>query len=229
MACWAIWSDRNKLVHGDSISLASIKSNWIRSYLDSFKKANSRRKPNQLAHRLRASDENRPSRWLPPPSDYWKLNVDAACLQSTSLSGLGTVCRKKNGDLMFASSHFVDFWMDPLRAEVRAVWEGLKNALSMGCLRLRVESYSLLAINFINKNSLVWEDMEADVAKVWELIPQFLDINFSFIPRHCNKLADLVAKYARSSRLPQFGWAISQFGYVMKSSWTFCLLPMWRE
>lgn len=56
-----------------------------------------------------------------------------------------------------------------------------------------------MTIKFINKESVVWDDEEAEVAKIWELIPCFSKIVFSHVPRNCNRAADVVAKVARSS------------------------------
>lgn len=39
--------------------------------------------------------------------------------------------------------------------------------------------------------------MEALVESIWELIPFFDDISFDFVPRPCNKEANLIARNAR--------------------------------
>lgn len=36
----------------------------------------------------------------------------------------------------------------------------------MGCLKLKVESDSLMTINFIKRSLVVWDDVEAEVAKI---------------------------------------------------------------
>lgn len=39
ITCWAIWSDRNNVIHGKPISLPKIKCDWISSYIQNFSHA----------------------------------------------------------------------------------------------------------------------------------------------------------------------------------------------
>lgn len=99
---------------------------------------------------------------------------------------------------MAAASIYFDFPMEAQLAELSGILEGMKLALRWGCLNLQVEeSDCQLAINFITKKSIVWNDVEAVVMVIWELIPFFINITFKFVPRQYNKEADLLAKYAR--------------------------------
>lgn len=45
----------------------------------------------------------------------------------------------------------------------------------------------------------MWNDVEAVavVLAIWELIPFFSNISFSFVPRNCNRDADRLAKFAK--------------------------------
>lgn len=81
---------------------------------------------------------------------------------------------------------------------MRAIFEGMRFSLRMG-VALLVESDCLMAMKFI-KNSSV----EAEVARIRELKSFFEVVDFSFIPRQCNKVADSLAKYARSSKVSEF-------------------------
>lgn len=74
VVCWAIWNGRNKLVHGEIIPPISIKSRWIKNYLESFRKENSRESPNQSKTCVRTQRTRVPSAWSPPPDGFWKLN-----------------------------------------------------------------------------------------------------------------------------------------------------------
>lgn len=111
--CWAIWTDRNKTVHGDPIPPTQIRGRWIREYLDSFVKANSRIDSRRIFYRGK-TPSSAPACWTPPPDGIWKLNTDAACSHLESATGLGSSIRDKNGDIVAASSIFLDLALSPL-------------------------------------------------------------------------------------------------------------------
>lgn len=108
VTCWAMWSDMNKLVHGDVIPPASIKSKLIRNYIESLKKTNSR-DPNHASNCICDLRLRIPTSWSPPLEGFWKLDSYAACLHSPSSTGMGMICRNKEGGIMIASSRFYDF------------------------------------------------------------------------------------------------------------------------
>lgn len=196
VTCWAIWSDRNKVVHGESIPPPQIKSRWIKEYLEAYLHANGRgaraKKP-EIKSKMYSSQSEC---WSPPPDGFWMLNSDASCSSSTPATGLGILIRDKNGKIKAASSIHLEFNLSPLLAELKAVVEGMHLASSLGCSNLIVASDCQMAINFINKKSTSWCEVEAVVENIWSLKGAFNSIDFIFVPRKCNESADCVAKYA---------------------------------
>lgn len=83
-------------------------------------------------------------------------------------------------------------------AELRAISEGMKIAQSVACKKLIVESDSQVAINFLNKISVGWSDLEAVLEEVWSQVDKFDFVEFRYIPRWCNAFADFLAKFACS-------------------------------
>lgn len=116
-------------------------------------------------------DRNR--RWSPPNGVFWKLNSDAACSKEVSMTSLGMICRNFEGKVTVAASKALDVRLEAHIAELWAILEGLKLVISLGCTMLVVESDCQLAINFINKVSLIWSDSEAIVLSIWSLLPFF--------------------------------------------------------
>lgn len=72
--------------------------------------------------------------------------------------------------------------------------EGLKLALSKGCMRIEVFSDSQMAVKFITKKAVVWNKVEMLMEDIWSLMISFNDVNFYYAPRSCNKVADFLAK-----------------------------------
>lgn len=173
---------------GNQSLLSPIKSKWINDYLKSYLRANSKASSNDANYRQsQISPSNSIVCWSPPPDGYWKLNTNVTCSASPLSTGLGLLCRDKNGDIMVASSIYLDFQMEVHMAELKGILEGMKIALSLGFTKVKVESDCLLAIRFITKKSEVWNDVDALVESIWGLMSSFCDISFYFVPRPCNK------------------------------------------
>lgn len=193
---WTIWTDINKFVHGESIPPSQVRSNWIKEYLDSFWKANANDPRSKFVGSKTIASSSRNVYGLLPSDGFWLLNTDAACSSLRQDSGLGALIRDKNGKIVAASSNFLDYYMDPLMAELKAILEGLSLALSMGCLNIKVVTDCQMASNFITKKAAVWSEVEALVEEIWSLMGQFHNIDFHYIPRLCNVSGDSLAKYA---------------------------------
>lgn len=105
VTCWAIWTDRNKTIHNESIPPIQVRSKWIKDYLEEFWRANSSN-PRLNAEDLReTSFLDRYNGWIPPPDGFWKLHTDAACSSSKPETSLGILIRDNHGKMVVASSH----------------------------------------------------------------------------------------------------------------------------
>lgn len=71
-------------------------------------------------------------------------------------TSLGILCRDKNGDIMVASSIFLDFQMEVHMAKLKGIFEGMKIALGLDCTKVKVESDCLLVIKFISKKHMMF-------------------------------------------------------------------------
>lgn len=141
VTCWSIWNDRNKYVHGEIIPDINFKSQWIVKYLEDFRKANPRNSERSMNNRGSENTSSRPNEcWKPSQVGSWKLNCDAACVVNPPSTGVGAICRNKDGKAMAAEAKYQDFYLDPLSAELWAILEGVQRALSLGCMRLEIES-----------------------------------------------------------------------------------------
>lgn len=128
----------------------------------------------------------------------WKLNVDAAWQSSPPSTGIGAICRDPLGVVVGALTSHYDMDFTPPMAEMMAIIEGMKLSISLGCNNISVESDNLQTINFINGSSELRNEIGSLVKEIRQLSSAFNIISFSFISRNCNKIADAIAKRAKS-------------------------------
>lgn len=65
--------------------------------------------------------------------DYWKINVDAAWIPSIPTTGIGVIFRNSNGEAIAASTISLDANIGAPLFALRAIYEGMVFAKSMGC------------------------------------------------------------------------------------------------
>lgn len=132
---------QKKKIHGEKIPPIHIRSKWIEEYLRTFLQANSRNRPPSTDDRHQQSTQSiHQDSWSPPPEGFWKMNSVASCSISPPSSGLGILCRNKDGECMLVFSLLFDFFMEPQIAELRGILEGMRLSLRWGCSKLLVES-----------------------------------------------------------------------------------------
>jgi len=72
--CWLIWNQRNSVLHGSNLQEPTLLNVRARNYLDKYKGAQAQ---------LEAPVSNgQPQAWQPPKGSVYKLNFDAAVLQT---------------------------------------------------------------------------------------------------------------------------------------------------
>ncbi|XP_030936552.1 uncharacterized protein LOC115961769 [Quercus lobata] len=138
---WAIWSNRNSIVHKDG-GLS----------------------PLQVWHRARSAVEEftcstswdfglvRPasSRWSPPPPGVFKVNVDGASSEQEGSSSVGVVIRDFNGQVVAALCLPLQSYFSTELSEVFALEQGVLFAQELQLPRIIVEFDALAVIQAVN-------------------------------------------------------------------------------
>lgn len=115
VTCWSICNDRNKVIHGEAIPTLKFRSKWILDYLKNYRRSNSREAVERINfQRSDSVAQSSPTCWFPPQSGFWKLNTDVACLPSPPTTGVGSICRNSNGEVLIASTKNLDFCMEAI-------------------------------------------------------------------------------------------------------------------
>ncbi|XVF14287.1 hypothetical protein REPUB_Repub09cG0045900 [Reevesia pubescens] len=82
-----------------------------------------------------------------------------------------------------------------LHAEILAILHGIILAKDHGCLKVKVERDSLVAISYLSKlSSSLWE-WQSVAMDISVLSSGFEDCSFHYVPRACNRLAHNLSKY----------------------------------
>ncbi|MQM23530.1 hypothetical protein Taro_056595, partial [Colocasia esculenta] len=95
-------------------------------------------------------------RWIPPLSNF-SLNVDGTCKGNPGVCGGGGCIRDSHGNVHVAFSHFCGDGTSMI-AEVRALYDGLKLAASIGFQLSTVYSDSQSLVKSIEEKKMIsWQ------------------------------------------------------------------------
>ncbi|KAL4386440.1 hypothetical protein GQ457_09G009190 [Hibiscus cannabinus] len=132
------------------------------------------------------------ARWVLPPRDWFKVNVDGARDHRTGLAACGGLIRDHEGRWVrdFARSVGV---CSPIESELWAVHEGLVQAWALGLRRVVVEVDSLSVLRLmLHRNDT--EVPMTIVHHIFELLSRDWLIKFVHVYREANAVADRLAK-----------------------------------
>ncbi|XP_060965485.1 uncharacterized protein LOC115720373 [Cannabis sativa] len=201
---WAIWIERNNIIHGKKARCAQNLAAFASVFLQNFRAAQQRSSaaipvttpatpalPHQPLPRLSAS-----AAWHPPAAGTFKLNTDATVDISTHKTGLGAVLRNANGHVKAALSMPM---LDNLKShemEAKSLFYGLNWALQHHLPIDQIEMDALMVVNALkapfNSNS-EFSDLILDVLS---LLSFFSNVRVSHVNRVANSAAHGLAKFA---------------------------------
>lgn len=139
---WYLWYNRNNFFHNGKCfmtgPLVSICSKFNKDYVVANIMGSS------------GSATSRPG-WVPSCAGCLKLNTDAGWDRATSDASCGVVVRDSQGEVVSSASQKYKLVQDVLKAELLAVFLGVKLAVDTGLKIEVVECDSLLVVHEINK------------------------------------------------------------------------------
>ncbi|TXG55030.1 hypothetical protein EZV62_020286 [Acer yangbiense] len=101
---------------------------------------------------------------MPPESENFKLNVDAAIDKDRGRVGIGLIIRDCNGEVLASCAQRIDDFCTPMVAEAVAILRGLMFAREVGIWPQVVESDAKAVVDLVNCDGLICSDMDADRA-----------------------------------------------------------------
>ena len=184
---WAIWSNRNKLVHNDSPLSPSQVWNLTICTLEDFKMA--------------ASLDILPSRhsqnrWEAPPQGVFKINVDGATSDHGRNSSIRVIIRDCNGLVVAALSKYLPGRFAADQVEALAMEQGILLAQELQLSRVILESDALAVVQALNDNS-TGNELGHILQGILPLCESFGFCSFKHVNRVFNVVAHELAQLAR--------------------------------
>ncbi|KAF7821403.1 uncharacterized protein G2W53_026858 [Senna tora] len=155
---------------------------------------------NVIARALVGNDLEVPSilRWEKPRFPYIKLNVDAAMKENRDRA-IGGVLRDWDGLVTGAFISSTPNLNDVVVVGALAVEKGMKVAREAGMKDIIVNCDSRLVVDMLNarcNHTSLWSSV---CTNILNLSCAFNDVIFRWIPRVCNKSADVMSRVAKNS------------------------------
>ena len=141
-----------------------------------------------------------PQQWQPPDEVTFKVNFDDAVFKSCNQAGLGVIVRDWRGEAIGALSTSVPTTQTIVELEAFTCHRVVLFAMELGLQDVVFEGDSLQVIQALNLDSTdhltyghILEDIRTHVAAL-------SSFEFIFNTRHCNVVADALAKKAKNCR-----------------------------
>lgn len=135
--------------------------------------------------------------WKPPDMGVAKVNCDGAVSHNPRNAACGGVIRDTYGNMIVAfAKHLGD--CSSLQAELWAIFYGVQLAKDRGFDRLKVESDSMIAINFLNKDCVTSHVCYPLVRAILNICQDGMLVSWSHTLREANQVVDALSKYGLS-------------------------------
>ncbi|WMV59000.1 hypothetical protein MTR67_052385 [Solanum verrucosum] len=132
--------------------------------------------------------------------------VDDAGLQNyDGRASIGIVALDSLGNLLHAHGSPIQFVGKVKTAEAIAIRKALKYAISKGWKRVKILSDAKNVVDMIQKRVTTSWEIEVLCEDIWKLSSMFNHVEFIYISRSVNKIADRLARYS-ISLLKEISW-----------------------
>ena len=144
VVAWAIWYNRNKVVHNESNLSPQQTWHMTKSSMEEYSSA-----ANLNLSYIRIS----PTRWEPPPPGVYKINVDGASDQKRYFS-VRVIVRGSKGQPIVGLCKFLQSSYYAELVEIMALEQGILLAKELQLPRVIFESNALNVIQAINDKAI---------------------------------------------------------------------------
>ncbi|TVU03102.1 hypothetical protein EJB05_51372, partial [Eragrostis curvula] len=153
-------------------------------------------------------------RWIAPPSDFMKINVDGAVARAGHSDAVGVVCRNSQGVFIAASARVFDGISDPTTLEALACNEALSLALDCNLSKYLIATDCVEVVRGLEEKSLC---SYSAIFREINLRRNFAgDVQFKHERRDSNEDAHKLAKAVCSFAPGRYVWFLQppEFVYV---------------
>ena len=187
---WFLWNKRNAIHFGHLALPVSRICSKARSYLQEFLQAQTKEpippRPPPM------------QQWCPPDPHCYKVNFDAAVFRVSSLASIGVIVRNDGGDAVGVLSLSIPMAQSVANLEALACLKAVQFALEIGLTRVVFKGDSAVIRNALlhGAGEMASFGNILDDIRMHSAIFQFVE--FAYVSRSCNTVADALAKKAKS-------------------------------
>ncbi|XP_073061928.1 uncharacterized protein [Primulina eburnea] len=205
MRAWATWMERLSLIHKKKECSSGISTDWSEILLHDIQHSRL-----ALSPLLGTRQCTSPGKWVAPPKDKLRLDVDTAYNEESNCYAIGGVVRNHEGQPVLAFGKKINKPQSIAYAELLVIENGLKISQMSNLLLHQVTSDSLLAVQAVTR-------LEENLSYIWSiatdiriLLDSLSNTSLSHIRRSTNIVAHSIASFAISSS-SHFVWDIEDF------------------
>ena len=198
---WAIWYNRNKVVHEESCLSHQQVWQLAKSVVEDFSNAVDWdfSQPRPL-----------PVKWNPPPPGIFKVNVDGATVDHGGNSSVGVIVRDCTGQTIAANCKLLKACYSAELVEIMALLQGVLLAQELHLPQVIMESDALAAIQAINDKSTSSNSGHL-IQEILHIRSSFESCTFQHIGRDFNQVAHELAQHAHRTESSQLLKGVTPF------------------
>ncbi|KAF7821593.1 reverse transcriptase [Senna tora] len=137
-------------------------------------------------------------KWEKPATSEFKINVDVG-VDCNGNGVVGGIVRDEDGIVLGVFVEVVNFTNDPILLGAVAIRCGLEVASSLKLDRITVERDARLVVEMLGTSCRNGSSLNSICREILEVSLHFQHINFRWIPRLCNTVADYLIKHVKIS------------------------------
>lgn len=153
---------------------------------------------------LKSMNRRTEARWVPPPSNVLKVNVDGVVCSGDGRAAVGCVGRDSTGGWIAGEAWNVGV-ATPAKAELLALFYGLHFAWKLGFMSDMVETDSQQVVDLIYSQVNGNEQLSGLVEACQELMQREWYVMVVHIYREANAVADWIARWGLNQPLGRSG------------------------
>ncbi|XP_060972669.1 uncharacterized protein LOC133038517 [Cannabis sativa] len=200
---WAIWSSRNRSLHGSSRPDGKQTATFAKDYVEKFRLSSTRKHTNHApsiagntASSATTSNNLQEVRWQPPDATGFKLNIDAAVNSATKTLGVGAIVRDHYGQVIAVLSKPTQGCFRSDEMEAKALFHSLNWALQQQLHITNIKTDALRVFHALTTTSTDLSCFSDLILDVRCLLSFFLEARISHVKRNANHAAHGLAKHA---------------------------------
>ncbi|XP_073061791.1 uncharacterized protein [Primulina eburnea] len=198
--------ERLRAVHNNDSKKKEINAEWCENMLYGYQEA----RTSTLTLASNRDHISSPSRWIAPPINHLRLDVDAAYNVNSNRFAIGGVVRNHEGQPLLAFGKKITKPPSIVAAELIAIEEGFQIAQTQHLRINQITSDSLMAVQAVTSPTEDYGYTGAFATKTRNLLASHALLKLEHVLRTANGVAHSLASFATSSPSP-FVWICGEF------------------